>query len=148
LPDPAAAGRDPNLVNPVAPLRVHASSARQRFNARNATSNRHGDWKSLLRRRSRQPKPSRQPTRLRSAPCRLGSPSGHETGRGTASNRRRPYRAAVVATETKLLSTWLAKSSTNFASVAVDAGIVIFVPAVVVTTISPRWIVTERCDRD
>jgi hypothetical protein len=42
-----------------------------------------------------------------------------------------------LAIETKLLSTWLAKSSMNFSSVAAEAGIVIFVPAVVVTMISP-----------
>ena len=34
-------------------------------------------------------------------------------------------RSLVAAIETKLLSTWLAKSSTNFSSVAADAGIVI-----------------------
>jgi hypothetical protein len=45
--------------------------------------------------------------------------------------------------ETKLLSTWLAKSSTNFASVAEDAGIVISVLAIVSTRISSSWIVTE-----
>jgi hypothetical protein len=45
--------------------------------------------------------------------------------------------------ETKLLSKWLARSSTNFSSAAADAGIVIFVPALVVTTVSPSSTVTR-----
>jgi len=61
---------------------------RDRDYTRDATSNRDRDWKSLLRCWSRQSEPSHQPTRLRSAPCRLGNPPDHETGGGTGSNRR------------------------------------------------------------
>jgi hypothetical protein len=46
--------------------------------------------------------------------------------------------------ETKFLSTWLARLSTDFSNVARDAGVAMFVPAVVCTTISPPWIATKR----
>jgi hypothetical protein len=54
------------------------------------------------------------------------------------------YRSLVTAIETKLFSTWLAKSSTNFSSVAAGAGIVSFVPAVC----GDDDLAAIDCDRD
>ncbi len=59
---------------------IPASSARQRFNARHSTSNRHRNRKSLLRHRSQRNKRAPQPPRLRPAHRRLGNPPSHEIG--------------------------------------------------------------------